>query len=117
MGPDGPFGDGWRGAERASTQPHGALGQGCRTVIRELNVDGMRGKLPGSAAHRRVDLSHAQEPDVTAEEAVPVRITGRGGEREGSLTEGLELHHARQVIQRVVEESRVVGIDLDPPGC
>jgi len=77
----------------------------------------MRGKLPGSAAHRRVDLSHAQEPDVTAEEAVPVRITGRGGEREGSLTEGLELHHAGQMIQWVVEEGGMSRIDLHLPGC
>ena len=77
----------------------------------------MRRKLLGSAAHRRVDLRHAQEPDVTAEEAVPVRITGRSGEREGSLTEGLELDHARQMIQRVVEEGGVRGIDLHVPGC
>ena len=48
---------------------------------------------------------------------MPVRITGRGGEREGSLTEGLELHHAGQMIQRVIEEGGVSRIDLHVPGC
>jgi hypothetical protein len=48
---------------------------------------------------------------------VLVRITGRSGEGEGSLTEGLELHHARQMIQRVVEEGGVGRVDLDLPGC
>ena len=117
MGPDGPLGDGWRGAERASTQPHGALGQGCQVVVREFEVDDVCLERPGPAAHRCMGMDHANESDVTPEEPVPVRATRRRGEREGSLTEGLELHHARQMIQRVVEESRVVGIDLDPPGC
>src|SRR5260370_37988476 len=62
-------------------------------------------------------MDHAKESDVTPEEPVPVRATRRRGEREGSLTEGLELHHARQMIQRVVEEGGEVGIDLHPPGC
>jgi len=76
----------------------------------------MRRKLAGLAAHRRVDMRHAEEPDVTAEEPVPVRITRRRRERKGSLTERLELDHARQMIQRVVEESGVGWIDLHLPG-
>jgi hypothetical protein len=62
-----------------------------------------------------VDVRHAEEPDVTAEKAVPVRIPGWSREREGSLPEGLELHHAGQMIQRVVEEGGVSRIDLHLP--
>ena len=112
--PDGSPGDGSPGTEGASTQPHGALGQGRQVLVRELEVDGVWLERPGPTAYRRMGMDHAKEPDVTPEEPVPVRATRRRGEREGSLTEGLELHHARQMIQRVVEESRVVGIDLDP---
>ena len=105
------------GVRRDSTQPHGALGQGQQIIVRKLEMDGVRLERPGQASHRRMGMDHAKESDVTPEEPMPVRATRRRGEREGSLTEGLELHHARQMIQRVVEESGVVGIDLHPPGC
>ena len=62
-------------------------------------------------------MDHAKESDVTPEEPVPVRATRWRGERECRLTEGLELDHPRQMVQRVVEESGVVGVDLHPPGC
>ena len=100
-----------------SAQQDRALSQGCRVVIGQLNPDGVRLKPLCPAAHRRVDMRHAEESDVAAEEAVLVRITGRSGKREGSLPEGLELHHAGQMIQWVVEEGGVSRIDLHLPGC
>src|SRR5437763_16171216 len=115
MGPDGPLGDGWRGAERASTQPHGALGQGCQVVVREFEVDDVCLERPGPAAHRCMGMDHANESDVTHEEPVPVRATRRRGEREGSMTAGLELHAARQVSKRIGEEYQADGYELDTP--
>ena len=100
-----------------SHEPHGALGQGRQILIGKLDLNRMRLEQSSRAAHRSVDMGHTEEPDLAADESLPVRGTHGRGERKCSLSEGLELHHAGQMIQRVVEESGVGRIDLHLPGC